>query len=465
MNIEHLILSQLIYNDQYGRKTVPFIKDEYFNGKPEKLIFNLINDYLVKYNEFPTKEALLIDLESKDGLEENVYRNTQELIADLKVTENNNLEWLLDTTETFCQEKAIYNAIYDSIKVLEDKTGKLTKGSIPKLLQDALAVSFDTHIGHDFIEDWDNRYDYYNRLLNRIPFDLALLNEITGGGIPNKTLSVLMAGTNVGKTQFMCHMAGNNLRDGFNVLYITMEMAEEEISKRIDANLLDIPMDDLKDLKKEEYERRINKLRESTKGKLIVKEYPTASASAGNFRHLLNELKLKKKFSPQIVYIDYINICASYRLKAGNKGGSYEYVKAIAEELRGLAVEHNLPIVTATQTNRTGFTSSDVGLEDVSESFGLPQTADFMAALIATEELEAMGQIMVKQLKNRLSDKSQNKRFVIGVDRSKMRFFDVEQSAQEDVMDGPSPFDNSKFGDEDNERGKPKSKFGFQGFS
>lgn len=463
MNIENLILSQLVFNDQYGRKAMPFIKDEYFKNQPHRLVFNIINQYVTQYNEFPTKEAILIELDKNDGVNETTYSETQALISDLAATDNNNLEWLLDTTEKFCQDKAIYNAIYNSIKVLEDKTGKVSKGIIPKLLQDALAVSFDTSIGHDFIEDWSERFDYYNRLLNRIPFDIALLNEITGGGIPNKTLSVLMAGTNVGKTQFMCHMAGNNLRDGYNVLYITMEMAEEEISKRIDANLLDVSMDDLKGLEKEVYEKRINKLKQTTKGKLIVKEYPTASASAGNFRHLLNELKLKKNFIPQIVYIDYINICASVRIKSGNKGGSYEYVKAIAEELRGLAVEHNLPVVTATQTNRTGFTSSDVGLDDVSESFGLPQTADFMAALIATEELEELGQIMVKQLKNRFADKSSNKRFVIGVDRSKMRFFDVEQEAQEDIIDGPT-FDNSKFGDEDNERGKRKSKFRFDGF-
>jgi replicative DNA helicase len=463
VSTEYLILSQLVHNDQYGSKVIPFLKEEYFNEKSYKTIFSLIKNFVNKYSAFPTKETLFIELDTLDTLDERLYKESQELISNL-VAEDSKLEWLLDTTEKFCQDKSIYNAIYESIKILEDKEGKSYKGSIPKLLQDALAVTFDSNIGHDFIDDWESRYDYYHTDLNRIPFDIKLMNDITGGGVPNKTLSVILAGTNVGKTAFMTHCAGNNLRDGYNVLYITLEMREEEISKRIDANLLDITMNTLKELSKEVYEKKIDRIRSTTKGKLIVKEYPTASASVGNFRHLLNELRLKKNFSPDIIYIDYINICASSRIKHGNRGGSYEYIKAVAEEIRGLSGEFDLPIITATQVNRSGFTSSDIGLEDTAESFGLPATADLMIALISTEELEDMNQLMVKQLKNRLSDKSQNKKFMIGIDRSKMRFFDVDDSAQDDLLDGPSPFDNSSFGDADNERSKPKSKFKFDGF-
>lgn len=699
MSTDVLILSNLLFNEDYNRKILPFLKEEYFSQTSHKILYKLMFDYVQKYNTIPTKEALIIELNQINDLAEHTFNDITEVLNSLTYNQNTNLDWLIDITEQFCQDKAIYNAIYNSIKILEDKTNKVTsKGSIPKILQDALAVSFDTKIGHDFIEDWEARHKYYNTEFERIPFDLHLMNSITGGGLPKKTLSVFMAGTNVGKahpntlliptpngtiqfgelkvgdyvygsngkptkvtgvfpqgfkktykvtfsdgrstlccgehlwsasndnktwqtislndiiktdlpwyiplckpialdvpltktaasprdmgiiislfgedsipfaytmnteeirlelisglfssspiifvnneilkdqivnlvrscgksisvkktkdkycltlndskleminfeehsyedctcisveaddhlylvndyivthnTQLLCHMAGNNLRDGYNVLYITLEMSQEEISKRVDANLLDISMDDIKGISKVNYEKRIQSLKNTTKGKLIVREYPTASASAGNFRHLLDELKLKKKFVPSIIYIDYINICASFRLKAGNKGGSYEYIKAIAEELRGLAVEYDVPVVTATQTNRTGFVSSDVGLEDTAESFGLPQTADFMAALITTEELEEMGQIMVKQLKNRLGDKSNLRRFVIGVDRSHMRFFDAEESEQhnlignENLAEDKAVFDSSNFGDEDHERTeRQKSKFSFTGF-
>jgi hypothetical protein len=396
--------------------------------------------------------------------DQQVYQDTQDLISNLDPTviENKKLDWLLDQTEKFCQDRAIFQAIHQSIKILDDKTGKMTKGAIPKLLQDALAVSFHTEIGHDFIEDADKRFDYYHTDVDRIPFDLEFFNKITNGGLPDKTLTVFLAGVNVGKTQLMCHCAGNNLRDGFNVLYITLEMSQEEIAKRIDANLLDVAMDDLAVLPKDVYDKKIQKLRDKTKGKLIVKEYPTSQGHVGHFRHLLNELRLKKNFIPDIIYIDYINICASSRIKRG-QANSYEYIKAIAEEMRGLAVEFEVPIATATQLNRTGFKSSDIDMTDTAESFGLPATADLMIGMVITEELEELGQIMCKQLKNRLGSKHTNKRFIIGVDRAKMRFHDVDQSAQEDLLDGPT-FDNSKFGEEENERNKPKSKFDFKSF-
>jgi replicative DNA helicase len=462
--IERTILSNLVYNEEYGRKVLPFIKDEYFSDMAQRTAFDLINEHVVKYNEFPTKESLQIDLSNKDDLNQQVYQDTQDLISNLDPTviENKKLDWLLDQTEKFCQDRAIFQAIHQSIKILDDKTGKMTKGAIPKLLQDALAVSFHTEIGHDFIEDADKRFDYYHTDVDRIPFDLEFFNKITNGGLPDKTLTVFLAGVNVGKTQLMCHCAGNNLRDGFNVLYITLEMSQEEIAKRIDANLLDVAMDDLAVLPKDVYDKKIQKLRDKTKGKLIVKEYPTSQGHVGHFRHLLNELRLKKNFIPDIIYIDYINICASSRIKRG-QANSYEYIKAIAEEMRGLAVEFEVPIATATQLNRTGFKSSDIDMTDTAESFGLPATADLMIGMVITEELEELGQIMCKQLKNRLGSKHTNKRFIIGVDRAKMRFHDVDQSAQEDLLDGPT-FDNSKFGEEENERNKPKSKFDFKSF-
>ena len=458
MSIEKTIFSNLVFNESYGRKAAPFLKEEYFNGYAEKTIFGLINEYSLNYGKFPSKEALLIELSNKDGLSDDAFKQAKETIEELQQDEKTDVEWLLDKTEKFCQEKAVYNAIMKSIQILDDKSGKESKGSIPQILSDALAVSFDTHIGHDFLEDSAARFEFYHTKEVRIPFDLDYFNKITQGGIPKKTLNIALAGTGVGKSLFMCHCAAGNLAQGLNVLYITMEMAEEKIAERIDANVLDTPVDQLANLPRDIYDRKIAKLRDRTKGKLIVKEYPTACAGSANFRHLLNELKIKKAFVPDIIYIDYLNICMSSRLKYGANVNSYTYVKAIAEELRGLAVEYNVPVVSATQTTRTGYSSSDVGLEDTSESFGLPATADFMFALISTEELEQLGQIMVKQLKNRYSDPGSTRRFVLGIDRSKMRLYDVEQSAQEDILDGPI-MDNTKFGYEDSERSKPRSKF------
>jgi len=466
MSIEKVILSNLVENEEYSRKVIPFLKSEYFQSVSQRVVYNIIDEYVKKYNAFPSKEALNIDLENQNGINEQTFKESKELIEELR-SDKNDLQWLLDQTEKYCQEKAVYNAIMSSIQILDDKTGKVNKGSIPQILSDALAISFDSHVGHDFLEDMDSRFEYYHRKENRIPFDLSYLNAITNGGLPNKTLNIALAGTGVGKSLFMCHCAGSNLSKGYNVLYITLEMAEEEIAKRIDANLIDSTMDDLINLPKKYYDSKIEKIKNKTAGKLIIKEYPTACAGSANFRHLLNELKVKKNFVPDIIYIDYLNICVSSRIKQGSNINSYTYIKAIAEELRGLAVEFNVPIVSATQTTRSGYSNSDVELTDTSESFGLPATADFMFALISTEELQDLGQIIVKQLKNRYSDPSTNRRFVIGVDRSRMRLYDVEQSAQEDLLDGPV-MDTTTFGHEDNERSKPKSKFNrnkaFEGF-
>jgi len=466
MSIEKVILSNLVENEEYSRKVIPFLKSEYFQSVSQRIVYNIIDEYVKKYNAFPSKEALNIDLENQNGINEQTFKESKELIEELR-SDKNDLQWLLDQTEKYCQEKAVYNAIMSSIQILDDKTGKVNKGSIPQILSDALAISFDSHVGHDFLEDMDSRFEYYHRKENRIPFDLSYLNAITNGGLPNKTLNIALAGTGVGKSLFMCHCAGSNLSKGYNVLYITLEMAEEEIAKRIDANLIDSTMDDLINLPKKYYDSKIEKIKNKTAGKLIIKEYPTACAGSANFRHLLNELKVKKNFVPDIIYIDYLNICVSSRIKQGSNINSYTYIKAIAEELRGLAVEFNVPIVSATQTTRSGYSNSDVELTDTSESFGLPATADFMFALISTEELQDLGQIIVKQLKNRYSDPSTNRRFVIGVDRSRMRLYDVEQSAQEDLLDGPV-MDTTTFGHEDNERSKPKSKFNrnkaFEGF-
>ena len=449
-------------NQDYGRKVIPFLKDEYFSDYTDKNVFKLVDEYVKKYNSFPTKEALLIDLRNLDNISQETYDKSKEMIDSLSTDDNTKIEWLVDQTEKFCQEKAVYNAIMSSIQILDDKTGNKSKGSIPQVLSDALAVSFDTSIGHDFLEDADGRFEFYHTKEVRIPFDLDYFNKITQGGLPRKTLNIALAGTGVGKSLFMCHCASANLVAGLNVLYITLEMSEEKIAERIDANLLDTPLDRLKDLPKLLYDKKIEKLREKTKGKLIVKEYPTACAGSGNFRHLLNELKIKLNFIPDVIYIDYLNICMSSRLKAGANVNSYTYVKAIAEELRGLAVEFNVPVMSATQTTRSGFSNSDVGLEDTSESFGLPATADLMFALISTDDLAADGQMMVKQLKNRYADPNTIKKFVIGVDRSKMRLYDVDlpdQSNDNVVMD------NTKFGQEDEDRSKNKfDKSKFAGF-
>jgi len=459
MSIERTILSNLLFNDEYNRKVIPFLKPEYFQDHNEKEVFDLIDDYVKKYNSFPSTEALAIDLSNKEGLNDETFKISKEIIASLEHDSNTKLDWLLDQTEKFCQDKALYLAIMRSIRIMDEKNGSISKGSIPSILTDALAVSFDTHIGHDFLADSNERYEFYHRKEKRVPFDLDYFNTITNGGLPNKTLNIALAGTGVGKSLFMCHCAAANLSRGLNVLYITLEMAEERIAERIDANLLDVAVDELEMLPKQSYDQKIEKLREKTTGKLIVKEYPTACAGSANFRHLLNELKIKKNFIPDIIYIDYLNICLSSRIKHGANVNSYTLIKAIAEELRGLAVEHNVPIVSATQTTRGGYSNSDVGLEDTSESFGLPATADFMFALISSEELESLNQIMVKQLKNRYNDPGSNRRFVLGIDRSKMRLYDVEQSGQDGLSDDRPVMDKGKFMTEDNERSLPKPKF------
>jgi len=464
--IENLIFSNLVNNEEYGRKVIPFLKEEYFTSYSDKILFNLIWDYMKEYNTFPSKEALGIDLSNKEGINQQTFTDCKETIGSIEFDPSTKLDWLLDKTEQFCQEKAVYNAIMKSIEIIDNKNNQTSKGAIPQILTDALGVSFDSHIGHDFLDDAESRYEFYHTREVRIPFDLHYMNAITQGGIPRKTLNVILAGTGVGKSLAMCHMAAANMAAGFNVLYITLEMAEERIAERIDANLLDVTIDDLKLLPRDSYNKKIEKLRNKVKGKLKIKEYPTATAGSANFRHLLNELKIKKNFIPDIIYIDYLNICISSRIKNGANVNSYTIVKAIAEELRGLAVENNVPIVTATQTTRGGYSNSDVGLEDTSESFGLPATADFMFALITSEELEELGQIMVKQLKNRYSDPGVNRRFVIGVDRSRMRLFDAEDSAQKDIMDGPV-MEKSRFVERENETygNKPKlDKEKFEGF-
>jgi len=457
MNLEQKILKHLILDEEYTRKTLPFIKGEYFQESSEKLLFSEIESYVNKYNTMPTQEALAIEIDKRINLTDEQHKKTIALVKQITIDpEVSDTKWLIDATEDFCQEKAIYNGIMQSIQILDDKNKnnaeKLDKGSIPKILADALSVSFDNHIGHDFIDDAETRYDFYHKVEKRIPFDLDYLNRITKGGLAEKSLNIVLAGTGVGKSLFMCHCAAANLTMGKNVLYITMEMAEERIAERIDANLMNVELDRLIGMPKETYLKKVESLREKTKGKLIIKEYPTASANVNHFAHLLNDLKLKRQFIPDIIYIDYLNICSSSRMKMGSSINSYTYIKAIAEELRGLAVEHKVPVVSATQTTRSGFTNSDVGLEDTSESFGLPATADLMFALISTEELADLNQIMVKQLKNRYSDPTTNKRFVIGVDRAKMKLYDAEESAQTNISDSGQieddkpVFDKSGFG-------------------
>ena len=445
--IESLILGSLLHNEDYTRKVLPFLKEDYFDSLEQKEVFKIIDDYMSSYNGIPTKDALKISIDESKKFNQDQYKSITDTIEQLSYDEANSLEWLIDKTEKFCQDKAIYNAVRRSILVLDEKDKEIDKGGIPKLLQEALGVTFDNNIGHDFLENVDERYDFYHRKEDRIEFDIDLLNTVTKGGIPRKSLNIILAGTGVGKSLAMCHFAATNLMHGKNVLYITMEMAEERIAERIDANLLDSTIDDVNMMPKDVFEKRIARLKGKTGGKLIIKEYPTASAGSGHFRHLLGELKTKKNFAPDIIYIDYLNICMSSRLKGGQNINSYTYVKAIAEELRGLAVEFNLPIVSATQTTRSGYTNSDIGLEDTSESFGLPATADFMIALISTEELEQLNQIMVKQLKNRWGDPNANKRFVVGIDRAKMRFYNAESSAQEDIVDDTPVMNNSNFGE------------------
>ena len=448
--IETSILKNLIYNEEYSRKVIPFIKPEYFEQRSEKVIFEEITNFIVKYGSAITIEALNIETENRTDLTENEIKEVRELNSSFEETVVEN-QWLLDSTEKWCRDRAIYLALMESIQLADGKDDSKGRDAIPSILSDALAVSFDNHIGHDYLTDYEERYELYHKKENKIEFDLEYFNKITKGGIPNKTLNIALAGTGVGKSLFMCHVASSVLLQGKNVLYITLEMAEEKIAERIDANLLNINIQDIIDLPKSMFEGKVTDLSQKTQGTLIIKEYPTASAHSGHFKALLQELALKKSFRPDIIFIDYLNICASSRYRGNSTVNSYSYIKAIAEELRGLAVEANLPIISATQTTRSGYGSSDVDLTDTSESFGLPATADFMFAIISTEELEKKNQFLVKQLKNRYNDPTINRKFMLGVDRSKMRIYDVEQNAQEDIVDAnqqdepeKSVFDNSE---------------------
>ena len=444
-SIEKTALSNLISNEDYARKVIPFIKSDYFDVREERIVFEEIRKFIDKYNKIPTKTSLSIELENRKDLTETDHKKIVELIeslsaydestGEIKPVSDGDFDWLIDTTEQFCKDKAIYNAIVDGIKIIDGKDDKRNPDAIPEILTEALGVSFDNSVGHDYLGDSESRFDYYHRVEKKIPFDLEFFNKVTKGGLPPKTLNICIAGVGVGKSLFMCQVAANCLSQGKNVLYITLEMAEERIAERIDANLMNVSMEDLHDLPKKMFQDKISRITNKTSGKLIVKEYPTASAHSGHFRGLIKELAIKKSFKPDIVFVDYLNICASSRFKGANNVNSYMYVKAIAEELRGLAVETNVPFMSATQTTRTGFVSSDIGLEDTSERFGLPATADFMFALISTEELEDLNQICVKQLKNRYNDPTINKRFVIGVDRAKMKLYDVELKAQEEIVD------------------------------
>jgi len=436
-NLEQTILRNILTDENYMRKVLPFIRPDYFEGI-YRILFKEAGKFVGKYNKLPTAEAFKIELDNSDKLSGENYTVAIDILPQLFSTEKIDNQWLLDSTEKWCQDRAIYNAIMESISIIDGKHETLTKGALPDLLTKALGVAFDTNVGHDYIDNFEDRYDFYHRDESRIPFDLEYFNKITKGGIPNKTLNIALAGTGVGKSLFMCHVASSALVDGKNVLYITMEMAEERIAERIDANLLNVTIDQLPNLSREMYRTKVEDIARKTNGRLIVKEYPTGSAHAGHFRALLNELKLKRQFEPDMIFIDYLNICASSRMKGmGGAINSYNYIKAIAEELRGLAVEFDVPIFSATQTTRSGYSNSDVGLEDTSESFGLPATADFMFALISTEELERQGQMMVKQLKNRYNDPTLHKRFVIGVDRSKMRLFDADEAEQTLADDTP----------------------------
>ena len=451
--IEFLILKNLIHNEKYLRKSIPFIKSEYFEDAHQKMVYEEIFSFVEKYNELPTKEVLTIEIEKRSDINEDSFKSVTHLISCLDESPVEN-EWLIDTTEKWCRDRAIYLALLDSIAIADGKDDKKGRDAIPSILSDALAVSFDNHIGHDYLQDYEERYEFYHQKEEKIPFDLEFFNKITKGGLPNKTLNIALAGTGVGKSLFMCHVASSCLLQDKNVLYITMEMAEEKIAERIDANLLNVGIQDIVDLPKPMFSTKVNNITKKTMGSLVIKEYPTASAHSGHFKALLTELSLKKSFKPDIIFVDYLNICASSRYRANANVNSYSYIKAIAEELRGLAVETNVPIVSATQTTRSGYGSSDVELTDTSESFGLPATADLMFALISTEELEGLNQILVKQLKNRYNDPTIYKRFVIGIDRAKMRLYDCEQSAQNDLIDT-----NQEEGYTKDEKLKPKSTF------
>ena len=440
--IEQTILKNLIQSEEFTRKVIPFLKSEYFTDSSEQLVYQLTREYFDKYTKSPTVEALLINLDKDTSSPDKVVESARQLIGNLEQADESPIEWVINETEQWCKDRAIYLAVMSSIDVLDKKSQRST-GEIPDLLKDALSVSFDTHIGHDVLEDADARFEFYNKEEEKIPFDLEYFNKITKGGLPNKTLNIVLAGTGVGKSMFMCHQASSCLLMGKNVLYLTMEMSEEKIAERIDANTLNIPIKEIPDLSQKQFTTKIDRLKNKTAGKLIVKEYPTASAHVGHFRHLLQELDIKKDFQPDIIFIDYLNICASYRIRPGAGANSYTLVKSIAEELRGLAVEFDVPIVSATQTTRSGYGSTDIGLEDTSESFGLPATADLMFALITSDELEDLDQMVVKQLKNRYNDPTIFKRFVIGVDRSRMKFYDVEQEAQEELIDSAEVNDDT----------------------
>jgi len=432
---EKIILTNLLQNDTYMRKSMPFLKEEYFSDSVERKIFKVIGNFIEKYNKAPNKDALSVCINGLTNLTESEYKESMEIVNLItkKDEPSQDEKWLIDTTENFCKDKSIYNAILESIQIIDGKSDN-SKNYLPKLLQDALSVSFDTHVGHDYIEDYEDRYDFYHRKEVKIPFDIDFLNKITNNGTPPKTLNVVLAGTGVGKSLFMCHHASNCLTQNKNVLYITCEMAEERIAERIDANLMDIAIDELRELPKKIYDKKITSATKKIAGKLIIKEYPTATANVNHFRSLLDELKMKKRFVPDIIFVDYLNICTAVRFKNGANVNSYMYVKAIAEELRGLAVESNVPIFTATQTNRGGFANTDVGLEDTSESFGLPATADFMFAVISTEELDELNQVLIKQLKNRYNDLATNRKFVVGINRSKMKLYDVSSTEQEGLV-------------------------------
>ena len=452
--VELLILNNLLNNETYIRKTIPFIKEEYFKEQREKIIFQEIFSFMEKYSKPITPEALIIEVENRDDITQDVYTDILQCVNSFEETDTNP-DWLIDTTEKWCRDSAIYLALMDAIQIADGKDKDRGRDAIPSILSDALSVSFSSRVGHDYLEDYDDRYEYYHRKESKIPFDLEYFNKITKGGLPNKTLNIALAGTGVGKSLFMCHMAAASLTQGKNVLYITCEMAEEKIAERIDANLLNVNIQYITDLPKSMFESKVNSIAKKTQGSLIIKEYPTASAHVGHFRALLNELVIKKSFRPDIVFIDYLNICASSRYRASGSVNSYSYIKSIAEELRGLAVEAEVPIVSATQTTRSGYGSSDVDITDTSESFGLPATADLMFALISTEELEQLGQLMVKQLKNRYNDPTINKRFIVGIDRAKMRLYDCEQTAQDDMIDnmGTPSYNN------DEEQSNLKNKF------
>lgn len=447
MKIEETIINNLVCNEDYSRKALPFLEMDYFTSQTEKQLFKVVNAFVETYNKLPTQQVMSVAVEKLKGLTEEQYKELKDRVNTFVDVKPDDTTWLMEETEKYCQDRAVYNAIMDSIQIIDNKKKDIGRGAIPELLTKALSVSFDTNIGHDFLENAEDRYDFYHRKEVKVPFDIDLLNKITKGGLNKKTFNILMAASGVGKTAFMCHFAASNLTLGKNVLYISMEMSEERIAERIDANLLNLTMDELEMLPKDAYLKKIQRVKEKVSGRLIVKEYPTSSAGAAHFRHLLNELRMKKNFVPDVVYIDYLNICASTRMKMGGSVNSYTYIKSIAEELRALAVEFNVPIVSATQSNRDGYSNSDVDLTNTSESMGLVHTADIMLGIISTEELEDMGQIMIKQLKNRYNDLSMHRKFVVGIDRSKMKLFNLDDRAQEDVHD--SGFEKQSEGKKD----------------